>query len=57
MKGIGTKRPARDSTIAAMKTPLMTLPNRRTISEKVRVNCSAMLIGIMTQVGLLKVAR
>ena len=57
MKGIGTKRPARDSTIAPMKTPLITFPNRRMISEKVRVNCSAMLSGIMTQVGLVKVAR
>ena len=38
-------------------TPLITLPNRRTISEKVRVNCSTTLSGIITQVGSAKVAR
>ena len=40
-----------------MNTPLITLPNRRTISEKVRVNCSTMLSGIITQVGSAKVLR
>ena len=43
--------------MAPIKTPLMTLPNSRTISEKVRVSCSTMLSGIMTQVGWVKVAR
>ena len=57
IKGIGTKRPARDSTIAPIKTPLMTLPNRRMISEKMRVICSTMLSGIITHVGSAKVAR
>ena len=48
---------ARDSTIAPIKTPLITLPNKRTISEKMRVICSTMLSGIMTHVGSVKVAR
>ena len=40
-----------------MKTPLMTLPNRRTNSENVRVRLSTKLSGIMIGLGDAKVAR
>ena len=39
------------------KTPLMTLPNRRTSNEKVRVRLSMKLSGIMIGLGEAKVAR
>ena len=57
ISGIGTSSPASDSTMPMMNTPLMTLPNRRTISEKVRVNVSTILSGIMTMLGWAKVLR
>ncbi len=39
------------------KTPLITLPNRRTISEKVRVICSIRFSGSITQDGSAKPRR
>ena len=38
-----------------MNTPLIMLPNRRTMRENVRVICSTMLSGIMIHVGSAKV--
>ncbi|MNQ30734.1 hypothetical protein D3C85_440850 [compost metagenome] len=57
MNGIGTSRPASDRAMPSTNTPLMMLPNRRTTSEKVRVSCSTMFSGIITQLGSAKVRR
>lgn len=57
ISGIGTNKPASDSTMPITNTPLITLPNRRTISENVRVSCSTTFNGIITQVGSANVAR
>ena len=57
IKGIGTSRPASESTMPMMKTPLITLPNSRTISEKVRVKVSTRFSGIIRMVGSANVLR
>ena len=57
ISGIGTSRPASERMMPMMKTPLMTLPNRRTISEKVRVKVSTIFSGIMKMVGSANVFR
>ncbi len=40
-----------------MNSPLMTLPKRRTMSEKVRVTSERMLSGSMMSFGSAKLAR
>ena len=57
INGIGTSRPASERMMPMMKTPLITLPNSRTISENVRVKVSTRLSGIMTMLGSAKVLR
>ena len=57
MSGIGTNSPASATTSAMTNSPLMMLPNRRIISEKVRVISDRMLSGSMIELGSAKLAR
>jgi hypothetical protein len=54
---MGTNKPARLNRMPMMNTPLITLPNRRTIIEKVRVICSNSVSGAMNQLGSAKLLR
>ena len=54
MSGIGTSSPASEATMPTTKTPLITLPKRRTNMEKTRVMLSSMFSGIIAMLGAAK---